>query len=354
MTEKSKKIAELMAKVPSAPTVAELPDDTPLIDVGLACVLQRTLTDVQAERTLRALRAAFPDWNELRISQIQEFQGLVQTKRPELQAQAARDVRAYLQEIFQRNHGYDLEFMRRDPVEAAKFVLQLVFVGASLAHYLLWLANRSEPPMSNAIIRVLDRLGVMKRTSSVRKAQAAIESHLPEEMRRDFAVRFGYVVERWCDAKRPTCWECVLVESCPVGRKVQREWKVQQQRLEVQRRKEEERRRKEEEKARKRIEAEAKRHARELERQRRNEERKRRQEEARRAKEEERAKRAAERAAVAAKKTAAAERAAAKKAGAARAAAGRKKTARSASKSARPRVRARAATGAKRTRRKKA
>jgi len=259
LSDKSQRLADLLAKVPPPATPLPSVEGKSLLEIGFLCVLYRRLSESAAEKTLQALQGAFPDWNELRVSQIQEFQHLIQTKSPDLAAIVARDVREYLQEIYQKIHGFNLDVIKGDVAEAARFASHLPFLGASAGHYLLLLANPSELPISPAVVRALDRLGLAKRTSSIKKAQAEIVNFVPEAMRRDFAIRMGFVVEKWCDAKKPLCWQCPLVVACPHGKKVEREWKQSQRRLEMQRAREEERQVKEVEKERKRAAADEKR-----------------------------------------------------------------------------------------------
>lgn len=259
MSEKSQRLADLLAKVPAPANPLPAADGRTLLEVGFLAVLYRRLSESAAEKTLAALSAAYPDWNELRVSQGQEFSHLIQTKSPDLAAQVARDVREYLQEIFQKIHGFNLDVIKGDMSEAARFASSLPFLGASIGHYLLFLACPGEPPISPPVVRALDRLGLAKRTSSIKKAQAGIEGLVPEPLRRDFATRMGLVVERWCDGKKPLCWQCPLVQNCPFGKKVERDWKQSQRRLELQRVRDEERQRKEVEKERKRAAADEKR-----------------------------------------------------------------------------------------------
>lgn len=259
MSDKSQRLADLLAKVPLPSTPLPKSEGRSLLEVGFLSVLYRRLSEGAAEKTLAALAATYPDWNELRVSQAQEFQHLIQTKSPELAVLVARDVREFLQEIYQKVHGFNLESIKSDITEAARFASHLPFLGTSMGHYLLHLACPNELPISPPIVRALDRLGLAKRTSSIKKAQAGIEGFVPEPMRADFAVRMGYVVEKWCDGKKPLCWQCPLVQACPFGKKVERDWKQSQKRLEIQRARDEERARKEAEKERKRAAAEEKR-----------------------------------------------------------------------------------------------
>jgi endonuclease III len=259
VSDKSHRLAELLAKVPAPATPLPAPDGRNLLEIGFLSVLGRRLSESAAEKSLAALAAAFPDWNELRVSQVQEFQHLIQTKNADLAIQVARDSIEYLQEIFQKIHGFNLDVIKGDLAEAARFASNLQFLGAGVGHYILYLACPGELPVSPPIVRTLDRLGLAKRTSSIKKAQAGIEGFVPEAMRRDFAVRLGTVVEKWCDAKKPLCWQCPLVQACPFGKKVERDWKHTQRRLEIQRVRDEERQRKDAEKERKRAAAEEKR-----------------------------------------------------------------------------------------------
>ncbi|HEX6884387.1 MAG TPA: hypothetical protein VF530_13495 [Planctomycetota bacterium] len=259
MSDKSTRLAELLAKVPAPSLPMPSGEGRTLLEVAFLAVLQRRLSESAAEKTLAALAGAYPDWNELRVSQAQEFQHLIQTKSTELAVLVARDVREFLQEIYQKIHGFNLDVIRGDLAEAARFASSLPFLGASVGHYILHLACPGELPVSPPIVRVLDRLGLAKRTTSIKKAQAGIESFVPESMRQDFATRLGLVVEKWCDAKKPLCWQCPLVLSCPFGKKVERDWKQSQKRLELQRVRDEERQRKDVEKERKRAAAEEKR-----------------------------------------------------------------------------------------------
>jgi endonuclease III len=258
VSDKSKRLAELLEKVPAGTTLPA-PDGRSLFEVGFLCVLYRRLSEGAAEKTLAALAGKFSDWNELRVSQGQEFQHLIQSKSSELSVLVARDVREYLQEVFQKIHGFNLDALRGDLAEAARFASNLPFLGASAGHYILHLACPEELPISPPLVRTLDRLGLAKRTTSLKKAQAAIEGLVPAPLRRDFAIRLGTVVERWCDAKKPLCWQCPLVVACPFGKKVERDWRQSQRRLELQRARDEERARKEAEKERKRAAAEEKR-----------------------------------------------------------------------------------------------
>ena len=267
MTVKAQKVAELLGKVELGwPVPAPLGDAT-LLEEGLNAVLLRHVDAKKAATAVQRLRARYDDWNELRIAQAQEISQCMRIGAKGLAA--ARDVRTYLQEVFQQTHGIELEFLRDDAQASARFVNQLPFMGLGTAHYLLWIAGGEELPITAGLVRVLDRLGVISRTTSTKKARAAIEPLIADSKGGvlDFIVRAGEVASRWCDARKPLCHLCALVDDCKHGKKVFRDWKVQQERLEAQRKREaarmeaqrkkdDERRRREQERALKKARAE--------------------------------------------------------------------------------------------------
>ncbi len=331
MSEKSK-VLELLDTIPAGWTPPAPLADATLLEQGLYFVLVRNLSEPQAEQTVRALRSAYPDWNELRVSQVQEFREHIKSKSDPAALRAAFDTREYLQEIYQKNHGFDLNFLKEDQNAAGKFISELPFLGGAAAHYLLCFASGGDLPVTQGIIRVLDRVGLVPRTGSAKKAKERMDPLVPKERVVDFALRLGEVAARFCDPKKPICWECPLVERCKHGKKVQRDWVSQQRRLEaqrkkdekrleIQRKKDEARRKKDEERARKKAEADAKLKARvAVQRQREDARRKKAEEEARAKKEREAAKKRAIEAQKAAEKKRrdeeAAKKAAAKKAAA--------------------------------------
>ncbi len=384
---KSPTVVDLLERIPLRAPVPEPVDEFDLIQQGMLAVLLRVVKQKQAESAVRALSKTYSDWNEVRVSQAQEIAGVMNVGARGVPA--ARLVKEYLQEIFQNSHGLELEFLREDAAGAARFVGQLPFMGMATANFILWCANGRSVPITPPLIRVLDRVGIVPRIASVRKARAAIEPLVPKGRDLEFIMRFGEVASNWCDPRKPICWECKLVAVCKHGGKVHKDWKEQQARLAAQRareearqaaqeKKEEERRKREEERERKRAQAAAEKRAREEQRKKAADQRRRDQQRARlerekrktqaakkreadkKKKEAERARKAAaaeakrkkEAARQAAAKKAAAKKAAAKKAAAKKKAASKKSGKRKVTK--KPSTAARKATAKKTTARKPA
>lgn len=289
MSKKSDQIAKLLGRKDLLESLPDTGIEGSLLELGMYAVLLREVAPPRAVSIVQAMRKGYDDLNEARVAQAQELAEVIAPRGKGIahlakHVPAARLVKLYLQEVFQRTHGLDLDFLIEDPVGGARVVSQMPLLGSAAGSYLLYLAEKGEMPVSAGIVRVLDRLGVMTRTSSVRKVRDSLEGLVREEDRLPLAFILGQIVDRWCETRKPTCWECPMLEQCPAGKKVHREWKVQQERLEKQRRKEDarrlaqekrdaQRRAREEERERKRLEMEDRKRQRQVEKERRDAER---------------------------------------------------------------------------------
>lgn len=249
MTKKSEAVSKLLKKIEPRWPLPKPVKDASLLEQGLMAILIRHLSQDKAETALVTLRKAYSDWNELRVAQVQEIAAQMLAKgrkasRSEIQSAIApaRDVRDYLQEVFQKTHSLDLEFLKDDPQSAGKLVQQMPFMGLATGSYLMWLAAGRELPVHGALVRVLDRLGLISRTASMKKAREVIDPLLGDIDALAFVTAFGEVADRWCDARKPLCHVCVLVTDCNHGKKAFLDWKAQQVKLEAQRVKDEARR----------------------------------------------------------------------------------------------------------------
>lgn len=236
MSNKKQQLLRLLERVELRWKLPQVQPGGSLLDAGMLAVLMRRLGAKDAESTIRALHQGFPDWNELRVCQPQEIVPHVKVRQEALATHVAMDVRDYLNEIYWKNHGFDLEFMRADALAAARFAGSLEWIGAHVGHWLMHVADPSAVPVTPAMVRVLDRIGLSERIGSIKKARGTIEQLVAKGGELDFAVRLGEIADRWCNGARPLCPECPLVGDCAHGRKVYRDWKLQQARMEAQRR----------------------------------------------------------------------------------------------------------------------
>jgi hypothetical protein len=248
LSKKSEAVAKLLEKVVPRSSLPEPVEGLTLLEQGLLVVLRRHLSQAQAASTLRKMRGLYPDWNELRVSQAQEIASLMTSGK--LHAPLADiqkllpivcDTREYLQEVFQKTHGFDLDFLK-DDAGALKLVTNMPFLGTAGASWLLWLANGRQVPVHAAMVRALDRIGIVTRGAGSKKQKELVEPHIPKGEELRFVAAVGELVDRWCTSAKPLCHECPLVDDCIFGKKNFQEWKVAQARAEAQRIKDDARR----------------------------------------------------------------------------------------------------------------
>ncbi len=244
MSKKSNQIVKLAQKV-------ELPQELPdtdlegtLLERGMYAVMLRQIPSARAKAAVLSLRKAYTDYNEARVSQAQELAEIIAPSgngftRLAKYIPAARELKSYLQAIYQNTHGLDLKDLEEDPAGVGRALAAADEIGTALVSYLIFLAEGGELPVLAGTIRVMDRLGVMTRTNSVRKAREALDSSIPAKHRLAVSFALGVIADRWCDSRKPMCWECPLLDDCPNGQKVHKDWLVQQERLTKQRAKEE-------------------------------------------------------------------------------------------------------------------
>ena len=236
---------ELRHPMPNAPL-----EGASLLEQGAVLVLLRHLTQKQAEATVEALRAAYAgDWNEVRVSQVQEIATHIKTSSRKKGTELLRDLstaadalKVYLQDVFQQTHGLDLEFLREDPSAGGKTIAEITTLGMAAGSFLLWVAGDGAVPVHTGLIRLLDRLGLMTRTASMRKAREQIEPLVPKGKELEFTLTFHEIVDCWNDPVEPIFMRVETLRDTPAGTKAYLE-RLASEKREAERRKKEEVRR---------------------------------------------------------------------------------------------------------------
>lgn len=286
MAKKSDLIPQLIADTKTRQSYPTGPKEgLTLLEQGAVVALMKHMTQNQAEASVTALRNAYGDWNEARVSQYQELaQHLRTSSRKKGVAllrdltPAARSLKDYLQDVFQKTHGLELEFLRDDEQQAVKTMSELVVLGLPGAAYLLWVAT-GQIPIYLPLAKLFDKLGLIPKTSSIRKARTTIEPLVPKGQDLPFLLAMYEIVELLDHPVSPSFSTVPALKATPYGTKAHEDFLNAQARAAAQAERDEARRiaaekkeaeleAKEEEKRRKKSEAEAKKRAREMERKR--------------------------------------------------------------------------------------
>jgi len=188
----------------------------PLEELILTVLSQHT-SDVNAERSFRALRTAFPTWGDVvaaparAVADAIRSGGLADTKAPRIQA--------ILREIHERRGDYDLSHLGYlADGEARAELMSLPGVGPKTAAVVLSFSlDRDAMPVDTHVHRVTRRLGWVPPTASAEKADRILHELIPDGMRTELHVALIRLGREICKAPTPRCHVCPLKDICPTA-----------------------------------------------------------------------------------------------------------------------------------------
>jgi endonuclease III len=189
----------------------------PLEELVLTVLSQHT-SDINAGRAFESLRRRFPTWasvvraREADVADAIRSGGLANVKAPR--------IRSILQEIHDRQGGYDLSFLRDIPdAEATTYLSSLNGVGPKTAAIVLAFSlGRNALAVDTHVHRVTRRLGWIPPEASPERAHVILEELVPPDLRVPMHVGLIRLGREICKAPRPRCDDCPLNDLCPTGR----------------------------------------------------------------------------------------------------------------------------------------
>lgn len=189
----------------------------PPLDELVSTILSQNTNDLNRDRAFEALRQRFPSWEAVRdappaqvIAAIRPA-GLANQKGPRIQAA--------LRAVTEARGRLELDFLRDLPPQQARaWLLGLKGVGPKTAAIvLLFSLGMPAFPVDTHVHRVSGRLGLRPARMSAEAAHdhlAALfhpRTYGPAHLN---LIRHGREV---CQARRPACDRCILLELCAFG-----------------------------------------------------------------------------------------------------------------------------------------
>ena len=172
------------------------PPTDPTDEMMLALLVDQT-TERRAETSLRRLKRAFVDYNEIRVTRLSEIEESI-LPLPDA-AGKARAISLMLNAVFDRHHKISLvpvfELSKRD---ARKF-LEKISTPAAAARVLLMTQAAHAVPVDDAVHRVLLDEQVTEENVEIPRLQTALERHLKSGE----AYAFYRLVRDYADTEPP-------------------------------------------------------------------------------------------------------------------------------------------------------
>jgi len=197
----------------------------PLRDLGLLdrlvlLLLSKDTPPARARAALERLREDFVDWNEVRVSSPLEIQRSLEDFDEEEAAAKAQTVRTLLARVFEKVHCLKLDrLLEEDRAARERFLESLEIVEPWAAHVFLASLDPEEAFLFHPNpARVLQRVGVLPRTSSPTKALEGMRSLVRDEdplTVQGVLVRHG---EEVCGPRVFLCDRCRVLPLCKFGK----------------------------------------------------------------------------------------------------------------------------------------
>lgn len=195
----------------------------PVLEELVYAILREGTTHADADRAYGAIRKAFIDWNEVRVSTVQEVADVL---RPIPQAgDRAKRIIGLLQKVFEERYSFTLEDLDKKGLkQAAK---QLSRYKEDVTDFTVaWVLQRTlgghAIPLDGPTLRVLRRLGVVEEgeADGLEAVRASIEHVIPKARGSEFTELMSLHAKELCVEGTPNCPACPLKGDCPTGQEV--------------------------------------------------------------------------------------------------------------------------------------
>jgi endonuclease-3 len=175
-------------------------------------------TREQANQALSRFKDGFFDWNEVRVSSIEEIQSAL-AGLPDTEPRAQK-IRRFLRQLFERTYGFTLETVTKkslkDAIKSLKdyealgsdFVIATVVQQALGGHAI---------PVDDPTRRVLQRLGVADADTDNLALRAMLERAVPKNRGSEFSDLIEELAQDTCVEGDPDCPHCDLRKICRTG-----------------------------------------------------------------------------------------------------------------------------------------
>ena len=175
-------------------------------------------TREQANQALSRFKDGFFDWNEVRVSSLEEIQGVL-AGMPDAEGRAFR-IRRFLRQLFEKTYGFNLEPLAKKPQkESVKALEEYDALALGLRPGDRDPARPGGPrdPGRRPDLPGPARLGVAERAADVPTLRATLERAVPKNRGRRVRDLIEELAHDTCVEGEPDCPRCELRKICPTG-----------------------------------------------------------------------------------------------------------------------------------------
>ena len=175
-------------------------------------------TRAEAEQALSRFREQFFDWNEVRVSSIEEIRGVLAGQPDD--EDRANALRRFLRQLFEKKYEFDLDSLVKKPQkESVKALSEYDALGSDFvqATVIQQALGGHAMPVDEPIRRGLLRLGAVEESTSPEAIRSMLERAVPKNRGTEFVDLMEELTHDTCVEGPPDCPRCDLRKICPTG-----------------------------------------------------------------------------------------------------------------------------------------
>ncbi len=218
-TSKAQFLADIHAQLKKRYKIEPSPEKMSILEAVIYGICHEDTTRDQANQALSRFKDDFFDWNEVRVSTLEEIQGVL-ADMSDTEGRAFR-IRRFLRQLFEKTYGFNLELLAKKPQKESLKALEEY--DAFCSDYVLATVTRlalagHAIPVDSPTLRALRRLGVSDETIDVPTIRATLERAVPKNRGGEFGDLVEELAHDTCVEGDPDCPRCELQQVCPTGR----------------------------------------------------------------------------------------------------------------------------------------
>ncbi len=218
-TSKTQFLSEVQALLKKRYKIGPSVEKLTILEAVIYGIIHEDSTREQANQALARFKEGFFDWNEVRVSSLEEIQGVV-AGMSDAEGRAFR-IRRFLRQLFEKTYGFNLEPLAKKPQKES--VKSLEEYDAFASDYVLATVTRlalagHAIPVDAPTLRALRRLGDRRRFDRrPDRPGHVLERAVPKNRGVEFSDLIEELAHDTCVEGEPDCPACELRKICPTG-----------------------------------------------------------------------------------------------------------------------------------------
>lgn len=217
-TSKTQFLTEVQTILKKRYKIASLVEKLTILEAVVYGICHEDSTREQANQALSRFKDGFFDWNEVRVSSLEEIQGIL-AGMTDSEGRAFR-IRRFLRQLFEKTYGFNLEALTKKPQKES--IKALEEYNAFASDYVLAAVTRlalggHAIPVDASSLRSLKRLGIADDSTDSPTLRGILERAVPKNRAAEFCELIEELTHDTCVEGEPDCGRCELRKICPTA-----------------------------------------------------------------------------------------------------------------------------------------